>query len=290
MTQAYVVPWTFFVADGVQTIFAFDWFIQAASDLEVYLHGQLVTAYTVQGIQVATGGTVTFLSPPPDGQIVFLRRQTPETQFTDYISNDPFDAQAHEAALDKLTRLVQEVYERISRSPAFQVDAPNAQRDLGFPLPGAGKLIGWSADGTILTLYDQVITALMVPPGTGMLHGVTTVELASVAGAPFLTASAFLPANTILAGVGYRVLTSLSPENGLVSVSLGGLGVENRWGAALGITAGSVNACGQWIAPYVPIPLNASEDALLLANPPTARFGATGRVRLSAFWTRFTPI
>jgi hypothetical protein len=288
MTQSYVVPWTYYVGDGVQTIFSYDWYIAAASDLEVYLQGIRTTAYTVQGIGVQTGGTVTFLAPPPLNQIIFMRRQTPETQLTDYISNDPFDAQAHEAALDKLTRLVQEVYERISRSPAFQVDAPNAQRDLRFPLPGAGKVIGWSADGTGLTLYDQALTTITVPPGSGMVHGVTTVDVPSVPGVSFLTASALLPANTIVAGVGYRVLTALSAAGGLVSVTLGGAGVENRWGSALGITAGSVNNCGTWIGPH--FPMNTAGDVVLLANPATATFGATGLVRLTAFWTRYVPL
>lgn len=288
MTQQAVIPWTFYVGDGVQTTFAYPWRIGASPDLEVYLADVLTTAYTVTGVGSATGGNVVFFAAPPATQIVFLRRVTPQTQETDYVAGDPFGAEAHEAALDKLTRMVQDLYERIARSPAFGVSAANVLRNLVFPGPEPLKLIGWSGSGTELTLFDRALTTVTVPPSTGEVHGVTTVEVPTVAGAAFLTAGAFLPAGVELVGVGYRVVTAFSTENSLVSVDLGGLGVENRWGAGLGITTNAVNNAGQWVGGRAHLP--SAEDVVLLANPAGARFGAVGTVRLTAFWTTYTPL
>jgi hypothetical protein len=288
MTQSLVTPWTFYLGDSFQTNFAYPWRIGAASDLEVYLADVLTTAYTVTGVGSATGGNVVFFAAPPANQIVFLRRVTPQTQETDYVAGDPFGAEAHEAALDKLTRMVQDLYERIARSPAFGVSAANVLRNLVFPSPVPLKVIGWSGSGTELTLFDQALTTVEVPSSTGEVHGVTTVDVPAVAGAAFLTASAFLPAGVELAGVGYRVVTAFSTENSLASVDLGGLGVENRWGAGLGIGLHAQNNAGQWVGGRAH--LASAADVVLLANPPGALFGAVGAVRLTAFWATYTPV
>lgn len=288
MTQQAVTPWTFYVGDAVQTTFAYPWRIGASSDLEVYLADVLTTAYTVTGVGSATGGNVVFFSAPPANQIVFLRRVTPQTQETDYVAGDPFGAEAHEAALDKLTRMVQDLYERIARSPAFGVSAANVLRNLVFPSPVPLKVIGWSGSGTELTLFDQALTTVEVPSSTGELHGVTTVEVPTVAGAAFLTAGAAIPAGVQVKGVGYKVVTAFSTENSLASVDLGGMGVESGWGQGLGISLGAVNNIGQMRGdmPHTSM----AHDIFLLANPPGSLFGSIGLARLSVFWMRLEPL
>lgn len=288
MTQEFNTPYAGYVGDGSTMQFPYPWMIANPVDMEVYLHDILTTAYSLTNIGVPTGGHVVFFQPPPSGQRVFLRRITPQTQMTDYISNDPFDAQAHEAALDKLTREIQDFGELLSRMVRLPLSIANNLRNLLLPLPIPGKLLGWSADGTQLTLYDQALTTVAVTPGSGEVHGVTTRNVVSVGGASFLTAAALIPAGTVLAGIGYRVSQSFSVENGLTSVHCGGMGVENRWGASLGITAGSVNNCGQWVGAHVPI--RTAQDVILLANPAGARFGTLGQIVLTAFWTRYNPL
>ena len=68
------------------------------------------THYTVTGGNGATG-TVTMLSPPttdPGGMVI--NRKTSRLQQTDYTENDPFPAETHEKALDRLTMQMQEVW------------------------------------------------------------------------------------------------------------------------------------------------------------------------------------
>ena len=64
----------------------------------------------------SAGGTVTFGTAPATGVTVVLLRNTNLTQEVDYIANDAFPAETHEAALDKLTLQIQEAQEEIDRS------------------------------------------------------------------------------------------------------------------------------------------------------------------------------
>lgn len=68
---------------------------------------------TTKAIASYTGGSgstgsVTFSTPAGSGTSLYIERVTPVTQETDYVSNDPFPAESHERALDKLTYIVQE--------------------------------------------------------------------------------------------------------------------------------------------------------------------------------------
>jgi len=109
------------------TVFAYDFNIQADSELEVYLgtpvgaptswtKKTLTTHYTVSGAGVAGGGNVTFGSAPPTGTgNVFIRRVTAKTQASNYVENDPFSADTIEGNLDKLTQIQQDMQEEIDR-------------------------------------------------------------------------------------------------------------------------------------------------------------------------------
>lgn len=163
MTQAAVTTWVKYIANGSQMVFAYPWKIAEASELEVYVNDLLSTNYTVSGVGSASGGNVTFLVAPPADAGLFIRRDTPETQETDYINNDPFGAETHEAALDKLTRMVQDIREDLSRRPALTTAVSNSLRHLTFP-QGASKVIGWNSLGTGLQTYDLPGALSPTPP------------------------------------------------------------------------------------------------------------------------------
>ena len=109
------------------TVFAYDFNIQADSELEVYLgtpvgaptswaKQTLTTHYTVSAAGTPGGGNVTFGSAPPTGVgNVFIRRVTAKTQSSDYVENDPFTAATLENNLDKLTQIQQDMQEEIDR-------------------------------------------------------------------------------------------------------------------------------------------------------------------------------
>lgn len=72
--------------------------------------------YSVSGAGVQAGGSVTMFSAPAVGVQILIDRSVPATQETDYVSNDPFPAESHERALDKLTMLVQQSISALGRA------------------------------------------------------------------------------------------------------------------------------------------------------------------------------
>lgn len=64
--------------------------------------------YSVAGAGNQAGGSVTMFIAPASGVQIIIDRTVPATQETDYVANDPFPAESHERALDKLTMLVQQ--------------------------------------------------------------------------------------------------------------------------------------------------------------------------------------
>jgi len=112
----------------------------------------LTTDYTVTNAGNDAGGNVVFGTAPASGNTVFIRRVLPLTQTTDYVENDPFPAESHERALDKLTMLIQQSQlEDEDRAILF------AQSDIGLGinnvLPGfadrASRLLSFDGNGAV---------------------------------------------------------------------------------------------------------------------------------------------
>ena len=150
-------------ANGSTTAFAYTFKAFASSEIKVFIRtdstgaeaqrseGSGSTNYSVSGVGNAGGGTVTFVTAPASGETVVIRRQTAQTQGTDYVENDPFPAEDHETALDKLTHIVQEVQEELDRS--FKVSKTNSITTPEFTDDAstrASKLLGFSSDGNNL--------------------------------------------------------------------------------------------------------------------------------------------
>lgn len=74
--------------------------------------------YVVSGVGVEGGGNVTltgsYTSLPTSSWLV-IQREVDLTQTVDYVENDPFSAETHEGALDKLTMEAQQLQEQIDR-------------------------------------------------------------------------------------------------------------------------------------------------------------------------------
>lgn len=139
-----------YTGDGVTTAFAYTNRIFAASDLKVYLAGVFQAAgYSLSGVDAATGGSVTFAAAPAAGVSVVLARQVPATQETDYQPNDPFPAETHERALDRLTVLVQQLETRAARALALAEADPAAMLPaLPVAAARAGRVLAFDAVGT----------------------------------------------------------------------------------------------------------------------------------------------
>lgn len=152
--------------NGVTTVFAFPYRFLENADLTVVLVSSagvettkmLTTDYTVTGADEDAGGTVTMLVAPASGERLVILREMDLTQETDYISGDPFPAESHERALDRLTMISQQIQEQVDRSLTIPLD------DAGFsgqlPPIVASRYLRTNAAGDGLDLVD------IVTPGT----------------------------------------------------------------------------------------------------------------------------
>ena len=143
--------------DNSTTSFAFTFPIHSSAELQVILRAAdgtetvqtLTTHYSIVD-NGASGGQVNFVTAPGTGITVVLLRNTNLTQETDYISNDPFPAETHEAALDKLTLQQQELQEEVDRS--IKLSRTNTMTSTEFTVDAtnrAGKILAFDSSGEI---------------------------------------------------------------------------------------------------------------------------------------------
>lgn len=111
--------------------------------------------YSVTGAGQPSGGEITEITPPPTGTTLTILRAVSRTQLTDYIPNDPFPAESHERAIDKLTMIVQEQDEKQERSFTLSPSLDPAGFDLNLPAPVMpGAAFGWNLTGNGLRYVD----------------------------------------------------------------------------------------------------------------------------------------
>ncbi|MCP4472058.1 MAG: hypothetical protein GY815_15515, partial [Gammaproteobacteria bacterium] len=129
-----------------------------AADIVAYFDGvEVVGGYAaaVSADQdVQPGGSVTFDAAPANDVNVNIRREVEADQETDYSQYDAFPEETHENALDKLTMLVQELEETVSRIPQLPVDMKLDGDDRGFPQANMVSMYNVSLDGQESTGSD----------------------------------------------------------------------------------------------------------------------------------------
>jgi len=144
-------------ADGSATQFAYQFPIHSTAELKVIERSALGTE-TVKSLgsdysvvdNGSSGGTVTFGTAPASGISIILLRDTNLTQGVDYIANDAFAAETHEAALDKLTLQIQEAQEEIDRS--IKLSRTNTMTSTEFTNSAtdrAGKILAFDTSGEL---------------------------------------------------------------------------------------------------------------------------------------------
>lgn len=155
--------------DGADLTFDFSFPILDESHVLVQLEDSagtlttqtITTNYTVSGTGNTSGatdytsGTVTFVSAPAATDTVILTRNVPLTQEVDYVENDPFPAETHEDALDKLTMINQQQTEVLNRA---LVITPSFSSTITLPTPSANKYLKWNSGATNIE-YDTISTS-----------------------------------------------------------------------------------------------------------------------------------
>lgn len=138
-----------YTTDGTSAIYPIPFRFLEASHIRVTTRAGAgpevveVGTYTVAGAGNPSGGTVTFSPVKAAGITVVISRNVPLTQEADYVDNDPFPAESHEDALDKLTMIAQQLKEQSDRSLRLPITAGGVSTQL--PAPVGSNLLGWDA-------------------------------------------------------------------------------------------------------------------------------------------------
>lgn len=115
----------------------------------------LNTDYTVSGAGSDSGGTVTPLASET-GNTITIIRQVSRTQGVDLQDLGAFPAEGVEGALDRLTMLIQEALDAVSRA----IVAPQGDTVVGLELAGAtsraSRLLGFGGSGEVTTYPASV--------------------------------------------------------------------------------------------------------------------------------------
>jgi hypothetical protein len=150
--------------NGSLTVFAYGFKIFDEEDIEVILRNDatntetvqtITTDYSVSNVGNANGGNITFVAAPASGITVVLRRASPLTQTTDYTPNDPFPAESHEDALDKLTFISQQLQEELGRS--IKLSRTNTMTSTEFTVGAsarADKILAFDSNGELAVTQE----------------------------------------------------------------------------------------------------------------------------------------
>jgi hypothetical protein len=177
MTVASQVSKVSYAGNGSTQNFAVPYYFLENGHLRVVLRSSagvetvqtITTNYTVTGAGNPAGGQVSMVVAPPAGFSLVIVRNVPVTQETDYTANDPFPAESHERALDKLTMISQQSSEIDVRSIKIPETETNVTQ-VPTSSNRANKLLGFGAGGDV-TVSSKTINAIEA--------AVTTIETLS---------------------------------------------------------------------------------------------------------------
>ena len=182
MTIAKTTSRAQYSGNGSTAAFSFPYRFFADADLDVYVLVEssgvetlqvLTTHYTVSNNGDETGGTVTMITPPASGEVLTIVRSTAQTQSTDYQSNDAFPAETHEAALDRLTLLVQQLQEAVDRSITLPISDAGADTEL--PYNRADKFLAFDASKNLVAVSTVASEVTVSPYMETLLDDTTAV-------------------------------------------------------------------------------------------------------------------
>lgn len=152
-----------YAGDGVTKAFSFSFSIQDEEQLKVSLFGTTTTVlvlntdYTVSGVGNTTGntdytsGTVTLTTAPTSTEELVIGLNVEITQSTTYPRNGVFPSKSHEAALDKLTLISQELRQEVNNSLRVSDNVQNFSGVL--PTPVGDYYIKFNETGTALEAF-----------------------------------------------------------------------------------------------------------------------------------------
>jgi len=175
-------------ANGVTTVFPYNFKVLAAADLEVSLDGvvkTLTTDYTLSGVGDDAGGNVTMLSAPANGVTVVRRRNMAYIREVDYQDQGELPTDTLDDDQDAPILMIQQVAEGLSRAVSLPPESTGVS--LTLPTPAALQYLRWNAAADALesvlladvslislTAYAQTLLNAVDAAAARLVLGITT--------------------------------------------------------------------------------------------------------------------
>jgi len=179
-----------YTGDGTTTAFSFTFEILETTDIKVIVVttatgaesvrsiGTGSTNYAVTGTGNVNGGTVTFVTAPTASETVFLMRNMSFTQPTNYRVNDPFPAETHENALDRMALQIQQIGRRLDRA-LLRPESDTTSGALPHNIDLKGGVLKFNsssgvpeADSTLTSVATTSVNGLMSSSDKAKLDGI----------------------------------------------------------------------------------------------------------------------
>lgn len=230
--------------NGVTTAFTFGNRVTDASQLaatrtvtatgavtDLILNDAGANGFSVSGVP-GSSVTVNTVAAPATGTYITIYYNMPLTQTADYVPNDPFPAETHEGALDKLTIINQQSQDAINRSLKFPASASTALSPELPIVPVADAALAW--DGATGKVKNGPATTDIANAAS---NATAAAASAAAAAASAAAAAVFNPASVAITGGSITGITDLA-------VADGGTGSSTAAGARanLGAAASGANA------------------------------------------------
>lgn len=151
MTVVVQTPFNQHTANGVTTLFGFTFQLLAEGDLQVSLDEVVQgSGYTISGLGVQAGGSITFSVAPANGVIVDIRRAIPLARSTDYQQNGDLPSDQIDEDYDRLWQALQDA--DFNAGLTVQVPLGDAAAPVTIPAVAdrAGKFLAFDGSGNAI--------------------------------------------------------------------------------------------------------------------------------------------
>jgi len=144
-----------YVASAAQTVFAYTFEIFDKDDIAVEQNGTLLaegTNYTVSGVGVDAGGSITLLVGATSGDVITLYRDMALERVTDYQQNGDFLANEVNDDFDRLWAATQQIKSTANIGIRPTVDDPilnSSNTELANVATRGGKVLGFTSSGEL---------------------------------------------------------------------------------------------------------------------------------------------
>ena len=180
MTVTALVTRNDITATASQTSFTYTFRVLAATDMDVYQNGVLLSSgYTVNNVGNTTGGTVVLDSGVPAGQIVSLVLAMPLDRTTNYQNSGDFLAADVNEDFDKIYIGAVQNENEGGRSLRLQGVEPTVAMTLPLKADRSNKLLSFDSNGLPVAVTSSTALALIYS-GTNTPEGAVTATVGSL--------------------------------------------------------------------------------------------------------------